>query len=358
MMRGEGLSDIVSMPDFDVVVVGGGPSGGSTGYYLAAGGARVLILEKQKLPRPKLCSGLLTGYSQEAAEEILGPYLAGTVIGRACQSQVFDGSDRHLNFAHRPLKFVDRSLFDCAILTQAAEAGAEIEQQSSVQSVIGALGSIYVTYTSPVGERTIVTRHVVAADGAETKLGRQLQQASTEHTAVALEAKGVRWPELDGCWIDFSLPGGYYWAFPKADGTAGVGGGTFDASLWPSLKAQVLTYWHQHGIDLDRLPGHRLRFVLGPVARDGIFLVGEAAGALDICLAEGIRYALVTGRLAAEAILHSQDPCRTYRRRYALEVGQLLWRRRIGKSLFQGSKGMTSLAFAPARSVILKHVFG
>src|SRR3954469_3985391 len=40
---------------FDVIVCGAGPAGGIAGTVLARGGARVLMLDRARFPRPKLC---------------------------------------------------------------------------------------------------------------------------------------------------------------------------------------------------------------------------------------------------------------------------------------------------------------
>ena len=42
------------------MVVGGGPSGAFAAYKLARHGARVMLLERRKVPRPKPCGGGLT----------------------------------------------------------------------------------------------------------------------------------------------------------------------------------------------------------------------------------------------------------------------------------------------------------
>ena len=44
----------------DVIVVGAGPSGSTTAYYLAQAGLDVLVLEKSRFPREKVCGDGLT----------------------------------------------------------------------------------------------------------------------------------------------------------------------------------------------------------------------------------------------------------------------------------------------------------
>lgn len=45
------VGDALPPGAFDVVVVGAGPAGSTAAYYLANGGARVVLLEKEKFPR-------------------------------------------------------------------------------------------------------------------------------------------------------------------------------------------------------------------------------------------------------------------------------------------------------------------
>ena len=46
--------------DYDVIIAGGGPAGASTAIRLATGGARVLLVEKNKFPRAKLCGEFIS----------------------------------------------------------------------------------------------------------------------------------------------------------------------------------------------------------------------------------------------------------------------------------------------------------
>jgi flavin-dependent dehydrogenase len=48
------------MKNYDVIVAGGGPAGTSAAVHLATGGARVLLLEREKFPRAKLCGEFIS----------------------------------------------------------------------------------------------------------------------------------------------------------------------------------------------------------------------------------------------------------------------------------------------------------
>ncbi len=56
------MTNIDALDDnvYDVVIVGGGPAGASTAIHLAAHGARVLLAEQKKFPRPKLCGEFIS----------------------------------------------------------------------------------------------------------------------------------------------------------------------------------------------------------------------------------------------------------------------------------------------------------
>src|ERR1043165_67547 len=51
---------MTAVTQYDVIIAGGGPAGSSGAIHLAASGARVLLVEQKKFPRPKLCGQFIS----------------------------------------------------------------------------------------------------------------------------------------------------------------------------------------------------------------------------------------------------------------------------------------------------------
>jgi ribulose 1,5-bisphosphate synthetase/thiazole synthase len=54
-----GVRNITTINEFDVCIIGSGPAGAAVAKALTGSGLKTVILEKQKLPRYKMCSGML-----------------------------------------------------------------------------------------------------------------------------------------------------------------------------------------------------------------------------------------------------------------------------------------------------------
>src|SRR4030095_2589686 len=108
-------------------------------------------------------------------------------------------------------------------------------------------------------------------------------------------------------------PGGYGWIFPKADHLS-VGVGVFTrTAARRRLRDELSRYLHAVGLREARVPGIRgAPIPVRPrreVARGRVLLAGDAAGLADPLTGEGISFAILSGRLAAEALLGARlDP--------------------------------------------------
>ena len=172
------------------------------------------------------------------------------------------------------------------------------------------------------GVGSVITRYVVAADGMWSPTRKLLGLAEPgylgEWHAFRQYARHVTGPARDRLyvWFEPDLLPGYMWSFPLPDGRVNIGFGIQRdgqrkvqdmKDLWPELLARPHivealgpdveledrhTAWPiPAGIDQATLTAGRVLFV------------GDAARATDTMTGEGIGQAVLTGRLAAEAII-------------------------------------------------------
>jgi flavin-dependent dehydrogenase len=163
------------------------------------------------------------------------------------------------------------------------------------------------------GER-LMAQAVVGADGVNGMSAKALGLGGNRTVGVAVEGNaphGLVDPARYRGRLVIELgtvPGGYGWVFPKdAHANYGVGGW---AAEGPRLREHLRRLCVAHGADVDALTdlhGRRLPIRRTSAARRGpVLLAGDAAGLVDPLSGDGIYEALVSARLAAEAILENR----------------------------------------------------
>lgn len=294
------------MTTYDAIVVGAGPAGASAAQALAEGGARVLLLEKARIPRYKPCGGGLTARALGASSLAAG----FTPETRAATIRLAYGSSEVSATVPTAVHMVMRDQFDAFLTTRAAAAGVEVRDGSALESLDLEGGTV----RARSGADVLQTRYLIGADGANGVTARLAGFPPGTAAATAIEVEVEAHPDqhaeyLDAALFDFgALTGGYGWIFGKgAYLSAGVGafGAGTGRELRPSLAQFLERQPALRGGKVVRRKGHRI-----PIAgsrthhrRGPVLLAGDAAGLADPLTGEGICYALASGRRAGATVL-------------------------------------------------------
>jgi menaquinone-9 beta-reductase len=302
---------------YDLAIVGGGPAGISTALHVqaAAPHLRLIVLEKERYPRDKICAGGIGARAFRILEQL------GVEID--CPCVPLDAVA--MRIAGETVRVVvpgcgavvRRIEFDHAFALAARARGIDVRDGREVTRVAVGDTSVEIEH----GGETVRARAVVGADGVTGIVRRRtgFPRATLRAQVVELDTPAAAHDlPRDTVVFDFAVAGlrGYAWDFPTILGGEPLvcrGVYVLHDRLHATLRADhqrprereprgwIADYLAARGLDVADY--HVKQFAEqgfepgAAIARPRILLVGEAAG-IDIATGEGIGQAIEYGAVA------------------------------------------------------------
>lgn len=301
---------------FDVIVVGAGPGGSTAAKRCAESGLATLLIERKRLPRDKVCTGMVMGnwahsiirqeYGQIPDAVLVDPpYLSGHRIHLA-------GAEPQTLEWHTPLAW--RKDLDFWMVQRAEEAGVIVRDGLRVVRVASDDGACCVIGRKDGSTEAFPARFVIGADGGTSVVRRSIfPQLKVRYSAPIRECyRG----SLD---LEKNL---IHWFFPKGRPRPRFNVNhkndvfLIEGSGIKELRPEINETLGVYGFHPDSKPEwkdgcaiamlhEQLRSRAFVPAKGNILLVGDAAGLILPITFEGIGSALKSGILAAESIVRS-----------------------------------------------------
>jgi digeranylgeranylglycerophospholipid reductase len=322
---------------YDVIVVGAGPAGSTAARFAAAGGASVLLLEKDRdVGYPVRCAEAV---SHEGVIQFIEPdprWIAATVSKFRIVVPNGNSIVPRLDGVGYVL---ERRIFDYELAKLAVSKGAEVVTKAYVYDLLRS-GSEVTGVRALVKDQKVDIRGkvIIGADGVESRVGKWGGIDTTCHihdmescAQVTLSGISVDEGILDFYFGDEIAPGGYLWVFPKGKDSANVGIGISVECAKEKAAVRWLDEFVQkrfpNAAILTRIAGGvPCARTCDEIVKGNVMIVGDAAHQVNPVsgggIISGMIGGMIAGQVAAEA-LEKKDSTH-------LQEYQKRWQKRLG----------------------------
>ena len=335
------------MEEHQVIIVGSGPAGSACAKALKEEDVEVLIIEKDKLPRHKTCSGILFGQTQVWLKKFLGTLPPEDIY---CTPKVIQASNivqwhKDKGFSNyvwelpkdgqdfpRDYLNVWRNNFDFWLLK---ETGAEYRENSTLRNFSFQDGKIQVEVAQKdQGTSDLSCSYLVGADGGNSRVktildpdwDKQAQELITYQAYYRFSDMGSL---EDDHWYVFFLPeiGDTFSGLHRKDDFLTLVVCSFKGrSLKDSMEAYKTFLADNFNVVLEEMgrdEGIVFRLAMPYLGKDNVVLAGDAAG-LGYLNGEAISAALDSGYRAGKAIAQAMKTGGNAAEIYQSNAGDIL----------------------------------
>ncbi|PYJ44148.1 MAG: NAD(P)/FAD-dependent oxidoreductase [Verrucomicrobia bacterium] len=350
---------------YDVAIIGGGPAGSTAAALLARADRRVIVFEREKFPRFHIGESLLPfsmkaftrlGLHEKFLRAGFMKKFGGEIIG-ACSDTgtkfyFKDGYRSQTDHAYQ----VTRGDFDKVLLDHAAECGAEVHEETSVERIEFKANEVTLFWKTrcpdevgsarcadrtsqrdvPTTEGRVRARYLIDASGRTSVLGRQFKIKKTYDHLQKLSI----FAHYDGVWRAEGIDGTltvliraidrWFWLIPLTAERTSVGV-VLDSETFRKSKLKTEDFLEEalagQPIIAKRMANARrvsqvyveadFSYRSAQLHGDRWLLAGDAAGFIDPIFSSGVFLAVFSGELAADALDEVLDCPRKTKRLFA-----------------------------------------
>jgi flavin-dependent dehydrogenase len=335
----------MSVAMYDVAIIGGGPAGSTAAALLARAGRRVIVFEREKFPRFHIGESLLPfsmkaftrlGLHEKFLRAGFMKKFGGEIVGACSESGTKfyfkDGYRSQTDHAYQ----VTRGDFDKVLLDHAAECGAEVHEETSVDQVEFSNDEVELGIKCNGSFHSIRARYVIDASGRTSVLGRKFKIKKTYDHLQKLSI----FAHYDGVWRAEGIDGTltvliraidrWFWLIPLTAERTSVGV-VLDTEAFRNSKLRSEDFLEQalseQPIIAKRMTDARrvsqvyveadFSYRSARLHGDRWLLAGDAAGFIDPIFSSGVFLAVFSSELCADVLNEVLDHPRKARRLFA-----------------------------------------
>jgi flavin-dependent dehydrogenase len=316
---------------YDVVVVGAGPAGAAAARALRGQGLETVIIEKARLPRYKMCSGILFPSALKLIDDDFGPIpkdvlceparVRGNRVFLTLESPAFDAPfavfDDGPGLGENGLN-VSRASLDHWLCR---ESGASIVDDCVFRGVRGNGNGLTLALRWRGKDVEVGARYLVGADGTRSSVRSALARGFEK--TLRLIPNYEEWylgdidlePEWLYLFFDREITGYFATVFHKDGKIIAVTGTRQGDPVKDCFKRFTNHLEQKHGLVIEERV-ERSGCSVHDMSATGNFCLGEKnvllageAGGFNRC-GEGITSALMSGKAVGESILSSLESSR------------------------------------------------